>query len=269
MSEPFDWSVCLREVPKLNGSPICDALDFGANVGVPVVVAGSGDDPRPRIARPGRERITDHHPVGMLAGARRLVVWLDGEAKQRYKAVMRRPRLRLGPLLFRGAPGADPEEAKRRFDELIKRILAPGLREMGFAGSGRSYRLAATTDFHAQVGVHRLGTYPDSIRFTLAFNLISAEHWENYRTQHARAGRRPRPTMHYGWGEWGCCWWARVDQFIGTIRISRGILTEGFMVSAREPIEPVGEEALTVVREYGLPFLLAQISDPIDPRNGQ
>jgi hypothetical protein len=268
MSEAFDWGVCLREVPDYTGSPVSDALDFGATADVPVVVAGSGDDPRSRVALPGPERITRQHPVGMLAGARRLVLWLDREADQRYEARMLRPESRLGrgPLLFRGARGADPQEAKRRFDELIKRILAPGLRAMGFVGSGRSYRLKAVTDFYAQIGVHRLGTFPDSIRFTLTFSLISVEHWENYRARSADVRRRPTPVMAYGWGEWGCCWWARAIEFMATARAEHRNRDEGFLVSTREPVEPVGEEALAVVREYGLPFLLAQISDPIELR---
>ncbi|GGK73279.1 hypothetical protein [Mangrovihabitans endophyticus] len=262
---PFDASVCLRELPDHTGSPIADAMAFGADAGIPVVVAGSGDDPRPRAPTPGPQPITRQHPIGMLGGARRIVVWLDREADRRYEASMIRPESRLGrgPSLFRGARGADPDEAARRYDELVKRVLTPGLRAMGFASSGRTYRLTAATDDFAQVGVQRIGSFPDSIRFTLAFSLISVKHWENYRAQSGQTRTRPKAVMPYGWGEWGRCWWARANEFMASVRAAHRNHDEGFLVSAREPVDPVGEEALTVVREFGLPFLLAQIAEPI------
>ncbi|WP_139190631.1 DUF4304 domain-containing protein [Actinokineospora iranica] len=135
------------------------------------------------------------------------------------------------------------------FRLMVDTDLAPGLRALGFSGSGRRYRL--TRDAHVgQVSILQSsrGT-PESTRFTLVLSVTATDEWSSQ--------LRIRPYLRAA-GHPGTGWQERIGNLI---RVGGGtpIGDLWWNIEAGKPFRLLANEVLTAVREFGLPALVDQI----------
>jgi hypothetical protein len=150
---------------------------------------------------------------------------------------------------------------------MIRTLFAPGMRRMGFVGSGQAYRLEVD-EYWAQAGIQRsTGSPAQAVLFTINFSVVSTRDWERYRQLFPGVGVRPSPNVAWGSGPWGRCWWKRIGELmiVGGHRYPFGnpwfpAGEPWLSFRADQPFDLVADEALEAVREFGLPALLAQVA---------
>ncbi len=154
--------------------------------------------------------------------------------------------------LSRGATDVEAG-AVRNADEWFRLMvdtgLAPGLRALGLAGSGRHYRV--TRDAHVgQVSILQSApTTPKTTTFTLALSVNATDEWASQ--------LRIRPYLRTA-GHQGAGWQER----IGNLMLVGGGVPIGdlwWKVEAGKPFAALAAEVLTAVREFGLPAMYDQI----------
>jgi Domain of unknown function (DUF4304) len=111
---------------------------------------------------------------------------------------------------------------------MLKTQLAPGLRELGFKGSGRSYELPCP-DHWAMLGLQG-SKWNDSseVLFTINLLVVSRSLWERERAQDSYLGAKPKPNYMHG----TFAWWQRIGSLM---------------------------PKLLAVESYGLPAMRAQL----------
>jgi hypothetical protein len=132
---------------------------------------------------------------------------------------------------------------------MLKTQLAPGLRELGFKGSGRSYELPCP-DHWAMLGLQG-SKWSDSseVEFTINLLVVSRSVWERERAQAPYLGTKPTPNYMYG----PFAWWER----IGSLMPERE--SKWWTVNAGMDTEDLSREVLLAVESYGLPAMRAQL----------
>jgi hypothetical protein len=128
---------------------------------------------------------------------------------------------------------------------MIKTELAPGLRSLGFTGSGRNYDLG-WAEHWAMLGL-QASQWSDRERLTFTINLlvVSRKVWAQQREEHAFLGAKPAPNIHPGPFAW--------HERIGMVMPDN--LDTWWEVRAGGNTEPVAREALEAVEVYGLPAM--------------
>ena len=135
---------------------------------------------------------------------------------------------------------------KEQYEILVKTHLAPGLRDMGFKGSGNAYVLADDT-YWAQIGLQKSvdGTR-DDVRFTINLSAVSKAGWSEW-------GRGDRPAANTSYGH--SSWFQRI-----------GILIDGndkwWPLDSDTDLESLSNEVLDAVARYGLPALRVKLTVP-------
>jgi Domain of unknown function (DUF4304) len=139
--------------------------------------------------------------------------------------------------------------AQETYRRMLKTQLAPGLRELGFKGSGRSYELPCP-DHWAMLGLQG-SKWNDSseVLFTINLLVVSRSVWERERAQDSYLGAKPKPNYMYG----TFAWWER----IGSLMPERE--DKWWTVNAGMDTEDLSREVLLAVESYGLPAMRAQL----------
>ncbi|MDQ5821800.1 MAG: DUF4304 domain-containing protein, partial [Actinomycetota bacterium] len=98
--------------------------------------------------------------------------------------------------------------AQETYREMIKAQLAPGLRALGFKGSGRSYELPCP-DHWAMLGLQG-SKWSDSgeASFTVNLLVVSRSVWERERVEVSHRGPKPNPNQLPG----RFAWWKRIGK---------------------------------------------------------
>ena len=139
--------------------------------------------------------------------------------------------------------------AQETYRDFVKAHLAPGLRALGFKGSGRNYELPCR-DHWAMLGL-QASQWSDSneVRFTVNLLVVSKDVWERERAERPSLGRKPGANAHPG----RFAWWERIGLLMpdGT--------DKWWAVEAGMRPEGLAQEVLQAVEAYGLPALRAQI----------
>ncbi|PPK67962.1 DUF4304 domain-containing protein [Actinokineospora auranticolor] len=154
--------------------------------------------------------------------------------------------LRVGGYVEAGAV----RNADEWFRLMVETGLAPGLRALGLAGTGRTFKVVR--DAHVgQVSIlqsTRSSAY--STRFTLSLSVTPTDEWASQlriRPYALAAGHRG-----YGWQE-----------RIGNLMLVGGGVPIGdlwWKIEAGKPFASLSDEVLTAVREFGIPAIEHQIS---------
>jgi hypothetical protein len=137
------------------------------------------------------------------------------------------------------------------FRLMIDSGLAPGLRELGFFGSGRRFRMEVDRHW-AEVLVSQSPSLVDgAVRFTLTMSVLSRDEWaEQLRVRPYYPARTPRGVMRTGWQ-------APIGQLVVVGGYPIGDLW--WELGVGQPFESLANEILTTVRIFGLPAMCHQI----------
>lgn len=128
--------------------------------------------------------------------------------------------------------------------------VAPGLRSLGFKGSGQAYQLPSESHW-ALLGFQK-GPASDAraIVFTANLQVVLRSRWEAER--HGRSWMPERPTATTGWP---FAWWVRLGELIpGGDEI-------WWEVSAGKDTTQLADAILWAVEDYGLPAMRATCTD--------
>jgi Domain of unknown function (DUF4304) len=94
------------------------------------------------------------------------------------------------------------EKAQETYSDMLKTLVAPGLRSLGFKGSGQNYRLPAD-DQWAMLGFQKSTSSDAShVRFTINVLVVSQADWDAARAESPHLPKRPTPTTWWGTFVW-------------------------------------------------------------------
>jgi Domain of unknown function (DUF4304) len=141
--------------------------------------------------------------------------------------------------------------AQETYRDMIKTQLAPGLRALGFKGSGRHYELACP-DHWAMLGLQG-SQWGDSgeASFTVNLLVVSRSVWERERIQLSYLAAKPNPNQLPG----AFAWSKRIGKLMPEHE------DKWWAVKAGMNTDELSREVLQAVESYGLPAMRAQLRD--------
>jgi hypothetical protein len=105
---------------------------------------------------------------------------------------------------------ADMETALDIFRLMMREEIAPGIRRMGFKGSGQSFISPSETHW-VLLGFQKSTTSnANAVRFTVNVTAASKRAWTQARSEHSYLGERPSANISYG----DFAWQRRIGQLI-------------------------------------------------------
>ena len=139
--------------------------------------------------------------------------------------------------------------AQETFGSMMKDQISPGLRTLGFKGSGQAFTLPDDGHF-AQVGFQK-STYSDStaVRFTINVSVIPFDAWAEARLRKPYLPAKPSPSVLYG----SPFWQKRLGQLLP------GGEDTWWLVHAGQDTTSVANEVVTAISTYVLPEMREQL----------
>lgn len=142
--------------------------------------------------------------------------------------------------------------ASQTFTDFMRDDIAPGLRELGFKGSGKRFYLP-DTDHYAVVSFHTNKTvFPDRVKFTLNVSIVDKASWERARAVSPALPQQPSAVASYGLDDG--VWWQPVGMFVG------GHERWWTLDAAGTRREFVAREVLGAVQDAVLPVLRQRLT---------
>ena len=140
--------------------------------------------------------------------------------------------------------------AQETFAVMMKRTVAPALRDMGFKGSGQVFTLPTPTHF-ATIGFQK-SAYSDAsdVRVTANVSAVAVSAWETARAERSYLPAKPAANTFYGSFAW--------QKRIGELRPDGEDLW--WAIPAGADPTPVAAEIIETVRQYALPAMKDQIA---------
>jgi hypothetical protein len=139
--------------------------------------------------------------------------------------------------------------AQEAFARMVKEEIAPGLRRMGFKGSGQRYELPSETHWAMLSFQKSAFSDSDDVRFTINLKVIGREEWQRARQERSYLGERPSPSVFANVG-----WESRIG------RLLPGDRDQWWTVTADGPTEPVAREILEAVKEFAFPAMIERMT---------
>ena len=138
--------------------------------------------------------------------------------------------------------------AQEAYRDMVKAHLAPGLRALGFKGSGRNYELPCPEHW-AMLGLQS-SKWNDSreVHFTVNLLVVRRDVWERERVERSYLGAKPTANTRPG----GFAWSERLG-----ILMPKG-RDEWWRLKAGEKSSKVAQKVLNAIEVYGLPAMRAQ-----------
>lgn len=149
-------------------------------------------------------------------------------------------------------------DAQACFDDMVKNVVAPGFRAMGFRGSGRNFYLPGTGGHHALMALAKSRyNWRESCRFSVTLTFWSEQDWAAARREFPELTAK-RPAVHTVYGRWPPTWSVDLGELLDPPHGHSWTLTD----PAEAPA--ISDHVLTVVAEAALPALraLAAGGDP-------
>jgi hypothetical protein len=139
------------------------------------------------------------------------------------------------------------------FDEMVKNVIRPRLREMGFRGSGTTFTWPSEETI-AQIGMQK-SQFGDRnhVKFTLNVTVANAAEWERQREAKPHLPKRPAPNTLYG----SFIWQRRVGKLM-----PRGE-DRWWLLDGDSDVRALGEEVVQTIATYVLPALRERASTGI------
>lgn len=137
---------------------------------------------------------------------------------------------------------------------LVKERIAPGLRQLGWRGSGQTYRLPNAAGHHVMLGLQRdRWNTRNRVSFTLNVSVITRAGWQQWPGTSENSGA-PSANSYYGSAGW--------QQRIGLLLQPPG--DYWWRVWGEQDVEPVAAEVLALVQAVVQPQVQARL-DGVDP----
>jgi len=140
--------------------------------------------------------------------------------------------------------------AQESYAELLKSLIAPRLRALGFKGSGQNYTLASD-DHWAMLGFQK-STSSDRgrVRFTANVLVVSRTGWDEARAAQPHLPKRPTATTYWGTFVW--------QERIGALL--PGGQDQWWEFNASSDATKLADAIESAVRDYVLPAMRRQMS---------
>lgn len=158
--------------------------------------------------------------------------------------------------------------AQQVFRELLRTVVAPGLRKRGLRGSGQSYLLPDEVVW-AQVGFQKSrASTAEAVRFTVNLNITDKAAWDEVRREHSYVKDKPPPGVDPG--DWdkerlAKSYYPKRPPITGGEGTRIGQVMPGvaggdhWWVVTPQSTDAV-DDALQAVVRHGLPWLIAQVT---------
>lgn len=139
--------------------------------------------------------------------------------------------------------------AQEAFAELVRVHIAPGLRRLGFKGSGRAFQMPDESRW-IQLGIQR-SVHSDGreIRFTVNAQIADRRAWDALRSERAYLPQRPAPNTRYDPSLW--------QQRIGLLMPDRR--DRWWDLTPATDLERLGSELVTAITTYVMPAIQREI----------
>lgn len=143
---------------------------------------------------------------------------------------------------------------KEAYAAMLKDVVSPGLRRLGFTGSGGRYLWPSDTHW-AQIGFQKsmYGT-EDAVSFTLNVSVVTKDEWDQIRASFG-GGKRPGPTLDYMTPGF---YWKRV----GMLLPQPGDVW--WNVDGQTDVTRLGADLVKLAETYAVPEIAARIR-PVGP----
>ncbi|MEU4712885.1 DUF4304 domain-containing protein [Micromonospora purpureochromogenes] len=138
--------------------------------------------------------------------------------------------------------------AQDAYHSVLRDVVAPALREMGFKGSGKLYRL---DDEKCWVRLGFQSSVSNSaarVKFTVNLLVADKDAWTGSRDEKHYLPEVPSPNISYGQP----FWWERIGALMPSGRDHWWTITDPLVASN------VALEVVAAVRKFALPALIAQ-----------
>jgi hypothetical protein len=139
--------------------------------------------------------------------------------------------------------------AQDTYAEMLKTLVAPGLRAIGFKGSSQNYRLPSN-DYWAMLGFQK-STSSDAtqVRFTANVLVVPRSAWDAVRTEKPHLPERPTATTY--WGTY--VWQKRIGELLP------GGEEMWWEIEAGADAAELADAIVWAVRDYVVPAMRRQI----------
>jgi hypothetical protein len=142
------------------------------------------------------------------------------------------------------------------FKMMLQQQIAPALREMGFKGSGNSYKMSRD-DYRIEIQLQRSKwSTRDSIQFDANVSVLHSPTIELFNEANRRARQQAKAIESMGGGGGGFH-----DRLNSLAR--RNALGFPWIVRPDEPSEPVAHDFIEAVRDYFLPVIEEEVRRPL------
>jgi hypothetical protein len=140
-------------------------------------------------------------------------------------------------------------KAQETYGEVLKTLIAPGLRALGFKGSGQNYRLPSD-DHWAMLGFQK-STSSDAtrVRFTANVLVVSRSAWDAARAEQSYLPEHPTATTYWGTHVWQ----KRIGELLP------GGEDMWWDLKAGADVAGLADAIVWVVRDYVLPAMRRQM----------
>lgn len=138
--------------------------------------------------------------------------------------------------------------AQDAYNSVLRDVVAPALREMGFKGSGKLYRLDDEKCW-ARLGFQSsVSNSAERVKFTVNLLVSDKDAWTRSRDERPYLPEVPSPNVSYGQP----VWWERIGALMPSGRDQWWTITNPRVASN------VALEVVAAVRDFALPALIAQ-----------
>jgi hypothetical protein len=126
---------------------------------------------------------------------------------------------------------------------MMREQVAPALRQLGLKGSGQAFSLPSERHW-ALIGFQKSAISSSaSVKFTVNLQVVSQEAWLEARKANPRMPNRPSANSLWPVEGW--------HDRIGLLLPKRG--DRWWWIEPDRPTEPVAEDVVVAIRDYGLP----------------
>lgn len=142
----------------------------------------------------------------------------------------------------------NPTLARDLFTQMLKEGMWPRMREIGFRGSGSTFRWPAD-DAWVMIGIQKSSANtPDYVRFTANVSVTTKAEWEAKRVDQSFLGDKPTPNvLPWGWG-------TRLGHLMPARRDHWWVLETG------DDWQPVADELIEAIVNLALPRMLSELA---------
>ena len=144
--------------------------------------------------------------------------------------------------------GATPTDARGAYEAMIRDVISPAMRALGFKGSGGSYVLPVASAW-VLVGFQR-SVHDDRelVEFTVNLTVASKRAWEAVRLERPYLSERPAPNTRYGPPTW--------QRRLGALMSAQTDVW--WRVTAVIDTSRVGDDVIVALRDFGLPKMMEE-----------